>query len=349
MTLATLINDAPINKWDESQGTAWRPKNSPPTYSGPTRVRIGLATSKNVMAVRTLREVGLDEARQYLTRFGFELDQLPRSETIALGAGSLTPMKMAQGFSVFANGGYYVEPFYISRIDDAYGNTVIEAHPKTICRDACQTQNRDPLAEQFNEQDEDDLHAPQVISEQNAFILREMMYSNIWGGGNWREGTGWNGTGWRAQTLNRRDIGGKTGTTNDSKDAWYNGYGPGLVAIAWVGFDDHSRALGRTTLNRNLGKDVISGAESGAKTAQPAWIDFMQQALDDVPQQEKVVPADIIRVRIDRDTGLLTHKVDESSMFEYFIKGTEPTQYVTEHSEESIYSSSGDGGDNGLF
>jgi penicillin-binding protein 1A len=312
-------------------------------------VRIGLATSKNVMAVRTLREVGLDEARQYLTRFGFELDQLPRSETIALGAGSLTPMKMAQGFSVFANGGYYVEPFYISRIDDAYGNTVIESQPKTICRDACQTQNRDPLAEQFNEQDEDDLHAPQVISEQNAFILREMMYSNIWGGGNWREGTGWNGTGWRAQTLNRRDIGGKTGTTNDSKDAWYNGYGPGLVAIAWVGFDDHSRALGRTTLNRNLGKDVISGAESGAKTAQPAWIDFMQQALDGVPAQEKVVPADIVRVRIDRDTGLLTHKVDESSMFEYFIKGTEPTQYVTEHSEESIYSSSGDGGDNGLF
>ncbi|MBE3654185.1 penicillin-binding protein 1A [Vibrio navarrensis] len=349
MTLATLINDAPINKWDESQGTAWRPKNSPPTYSGPTRVRIGLATSKNVMAVRTLREVGLDEARQYLTRFGFELDQLPRSETIALGAGSLTPMKMAQGFSVFANGGYYVEPFYISRIDDAYGNTVIEAQPKTICRDACQTPNRDPLAEQFNEQDEDNLHAPQVISEQNAFILREMMYSNIWGGGNWREGTGWNGTGWRAQTLNRRDIGGKTGTTNDSKDAWYNGYGPGLVAIAWVGFDDHSRALGKTTLNRNLSKEVISGAESGAKTAQPAWIDFMQQALDGMPQQEKVVPTDIVRVRIDRDTGLLTHKVDESSMFEYFIKGTEPTQYVSEHSEESIYSSSGDGSDNGLF
>ncbi|MCG6442015.1 penicillin-binding transpeptidase domain-containing protein, partial [Vibrio parahaemolyticus] len=122
LTLASLINDAPINQWDESQGTAWRPKNSPPTYAGPTRVRIGLAQSKNVMAVRVLREVGLDDARQYLTRFGFNLNQLPRSETIALGAGSLTPVKMAQGYSVFANGGYYVEPFYISKVEGPYGD-----------------------------------------------------------------------------------------------------------------------------------------------------------------------------------------------------------------------------------
>lgn len=109
LTLATLINDAPINKWDAGSGSAWRPKNSPPTYGGPTRLRIGLAQSKNVMAVRTLREVGLDETRQYLTRFGFDINEVPRSETIALGAGSLTPMKVAQGYSVFANGGYYVE------------------------------------------------------------------------------------------------------------------------------------------------------------------------------------------------------------------------------------------------
>lgn len=110
MTLATLVNDAPINQWDKSQGTAWRPKNSPPTYTGPTRVRIGLAQSKNVMAVRVLRDVGLDETRDYLTRFGFDKADLPRSETIALGAGSLTPVQMAQGYSVFVNGGYYVEP-----------------------------------------------------------------------------------------------------------------------------------------------------------------------------------------------------------------------------------------------
>ncbi|EGR1893961.1 TPA: penicillin-binding protein 1A [Vibrio vulnificus] len=343
MTLATLINDAPINKWDESQGTAWRPKNSPPTYIGPTRLRIGLATSKNVMAVRTLREVGLDETREYLTRFGFELDQLPRSETIALGAGSLTPMKMAQGFSVFANGGYYVEPYYISHIEDPYGNVVFESQPQTICQQDCTVATEAVVENENGESTEiTQPFAKQVISEQNAFIMREMMYSNIWGGGNWREGTGWNGTGWRAQTLGRRDIGGKTGTTNDSKDAWYNGYGPGVVAISWVGFDDHSRTLGKTTTNANLDGKQTSGAESGAKTALPAWIDFMKLALEGVPEHEKVLPANIVRVRIDRETGLLTNKTDDSAMFEYFIKGTEPTEYVSSVEEESIYSSSSD-------
>ncbi len=348
MTLASLINDAPINQWDKSQGTAWRPKNSPPTYIGPTRLRIGLATSKNVMAVRVLREVGLDETRQYLTRFGFDIDQVPRSETIALGAGSLTPIKMAQGYSVFANGGYYVEPFYISRVEGPFGDLEFEATPKTICQADCN--DAEAVVDEFQEQDialEEDQpqYAPQVISEQTAFLVREMMYSNVWGGGNWREGTGWNGTGWRAQTLKRRDIGGKTGTTNDSKDAWYNGYAPGVVAIAWVGFDDHNRKLGRTKPNKNLDKNQISGAEAGAKTAQPAWVDFMSTALEGKPSQQKVIPADIVRVRIDRDSGQLTNKFDSSSMFEYFLEGTEPTEYVSEELGDSIYSSSEGGGE----
>jgi penicillin-binding protein 1A len=204
--------------------------------------------------------------------------------------------------------------------------------------------------DEFQEQDialEEDQpqYAPQVISEQTAFLVREMMYSNVWGGGNWREGTGWNGTGWRAQTLKRRDIGGKTGTTNDSKDAWYNGYAPGVVAIAWVGFDDHNRKLGRTKPNKNLDKNQISGAEAGAKTAQPAWVDFMSTALEGKPSQQKVIPADIVRVRIDRDSGQLTNKFDSSSMFEYFLEGTEPTEYVSEELGDSIYSSSEGGGE----
>ncbi|MDE1231007.1 penicillin-binding protein 1A [Vibrio aestuarianus] len=336
MTLATLINDAPINQWDKSQGTAWRPKNSPPTYIGPTRLRIGLAQSKNVMAVRVLRAVGLDETREYLTRFGFDINQVPRSETIALGAGSLTPVKMAQGYSVFANGGYYVEPYYISKVEGPFGDLEYQATPKVVCHQQCTT----VVENEFTEQDVETNYAPQVISEQNAFLVREMMYSNIWGGGNWREGTGWNGTGWRAQQLKRRDIGGKTGTTNDSKDAWYNGYAPGVVAIAWVGFDDHNRNLGRTTENSNVDDDGVSGAEAGAKTAQPAWIEFMRQSLVDVPAQNKLVPANIVRVRIDRETGLLTNKFDSSSMFEYFVQGTEPKEYVAERVTDSVYSSS---------
>ncbi|MEZ8102458.1 penicillin-binding protein 1A [Vibrio bivalvicida] len=345
LTLATLINDAPINQWDKSQGTAWRPKNSPPTYIGPTRLRIGLAQSKNVMAVRVLREVGLDETRQYLTRFGFDIDQVPRSETIALGAGSLTPMKMAQGYSVFANGGYYVEPFYIDRIEGPFGNLEFESSPKVVCHQDCTlpVTNENEFAEQdvVTEDTNEPQYAPQVISEQTAFLMREMMYSNVWGGGNWRDGTGWNGTGWRAQKLKRRDIGGKTGTTNDSKDAWYNGYGPGMVAISWVGFDDHNRKLGRTKSNSNLGKDQITGAEAGAKTAQPAWVNFMRTALTGVPQQSKEIPQSIVRVRIDRDSGLLTNKFDSSSMFEYFLEGTEPTEYVTNEITDSIYTSDG--------
>ncbi|MBW3697347.1 PBP1A family penicillin-binding protein [Vibrio sp. T187] len=352
LTLASLINDAPINQWDKSQGTAWRPKNSPPTYVGPTRLRIGLAQSKNVMAVRVLREVGLDDTRNYLTRFGFDIDEVPRSETIALGAGSLTPMKVAQGYSVFANGGYYVEPFYISRVESPFGDIEFEASPKVVCHQDCETNlEANPIADEFAEQDVDaeTQYAPQVISEQTAFLVREMMYSNIWGGGNWREGTGWNGTGWRAQPLKRRDIGGKTGTTNDSKDTWYSGYGPGIVATVWVGFDNHNRKLGRTKTNSNLGKNQITGAEAGAKTAQPAWVDFMGTALSDVPTQRKQLPENIVRVRIDRDTGLLTNKFDGTSMFEFFLKGTEPTEYVTETLNDDIYSTSTTGESEELF
>jgi len=343
LTLASLINDAPINQWDESQGTAWRPKNSPPTYVGPTRLKIGLAQSKNVMAVRVLREVGLEETRQYLTRFGFNIDELPHSETIALGAGSLTPMQVAQGYSVFANGGYYVEPFYISKIEGPYGDLEFEAQPKTICKQDCAAPIT-PAENEFQEQDVDvnaveSPYAPQVISEQTAFLVREMMYSNIWGGGDWRAGSGWNGTGWRARTLKRRDIGGKTGTTNDSKDAWYAGYAPGVVAVSWVGFDSHNRTLGRTRYNSNLGKKQITGGEAGSKTAQPVWIDFMHTALEGVPEERKQAPSNIVRVRIDRESGLLTRKKDSSSMFEYFLRGTEPREYVSRETPDSIYMS----------
>nr|WP_284676498.1 PBP1A family penicillin-binding protein [Vibrio sinus] len=393
MTLATLINDAPINKWDKSQGTAWRPQNSPPVYLGPTRLRIGLAQSINVMAIRVLRAVGLENVRHYLTRFGFKLDQLPDSETIALGAGSLTPVRLAQGYSVFANGGYFVKPFFISKIVGPYGDLLYQANPSVVCQsqeceadvpdatkpttedgtsqtvdvkpndtdnqlntitagnnassDAINSQTIDQAIQPTALINKDEIaqttpvapkphYAKRIISKQNAFLVRQMLYSNIWGGGNWSKGTGWNGTGWRAQVLHRRDIGGKTGTTNDSKDTWYNGFGPDIVATAWVGFDNHSRDLGRTTRNPNLGKDQISGAESGAKTAEPAWIDFMRIALKDHPEKELVLPPGIVRVRIDRATGLLTHKTDYTTRFEFFVKGTQPTKYASDSSSENI-------------
>ncbi|MCQ1056791.1 penicillin-binding protein 1A [Photobacterium sp. DNB23_23_1] len=356
MTLASLVNDAPINRWDQSMGTSWRPKNSPPTYNGPTRLRIGLAQSKNVMAVRVLQNVGLDETIDFLTRFGFKKKDLPRAEPLALGAGSLTPLEVAQGFAVFTNGGYYVDPYFIERVEDPYGNVVFQANPSVVCSIECQQEqgmagqsnttnpilNDIAISEEVlgdDQQPQGPHYAQQVISEQNAFLVREMLESNVWGGGDWRHGTGWNGTGWRGQVLKRRDIGGKTGTTNDSKDAWYSGFGPGIVATAWVGFDDHSRNLGRTSWNNNQDKNQISGAEAGAKTAQPAWIEFMKNALDGVPVQRKQLPENIIQVRIDRDSGKLSNQNDYTSMFEYFEEGTEPTEAASESASEGIFES----------
>lgn len=341
LTLATLINDAPINQWDEGQGTAWRPKNSPPVYLGPTMLRRGLAQSKNVMAVRTLRRVGLDDVIDYLPRFGFDPEKLPHSETIALGAGSLTPIKMAQGIAVFANGGYYVEPYYIDHVNDPYGDLVFRSNPTKVCDTNC---SHDPIVVDDKGTEEQPKYAEKVISPQNAFLVREMMYSNIWGGGVWSNGTGWNGTGWRGQVLKRRDIGGKTGTTNDSVDTWYNGYAPGIVASTWVGFDGANRPLGYTAANANFDrKEQYNGGESGATTAQPAWVEFMKIALKDVPEQEKPLPPGIIRVRIDRDSGLLTNKNDDSSMWEYFESGTQPTEYVSDEKSTDLYSEDEDG------
>ncbi|MGO2418753.1 MAG: penicillin-binding protein 1A [Vibrio casei] len=341
LTLATLINDAPINQWDKGQGTAWRPKNSPPTYLGPTMLRRGLAQSKNVMAVRTLRRVGLDEVLDYLPRFGFDRDKLPYSETVALGAGSLTPLKMAQGISVFANGGYYVEPFYIDHVDGPYGDLIFHSNPTRVCSGNCPDT---PIVVDVQGTEEIPKYAEKVISPQTAFLVRQMMYSNIWGGGVWSNGTGWNGTGWRGQVLKRRDIGGKTGTTNDSVDAWYNGYGPNIVATTWVGFDGANRPLGYTAANANFSrKEQYNGSEAGGTTAQPAWVDFMKIALKDVPEQDLTLPENIIRVRIDRNSGLLTKKNDDSSMWEYFEAGTQPTEYVSDDSGTDLYTEDEDG------
>jgi len=350
-TLATLINDAPINQWDERAGTAWRPKNSPPTYNGPTRLRLGLAQSKNVMSVRLFRQVGLNNAINYMTRFGFDKAKLPRDESLSLGSASLTPLEVAVAFATFANGGFKVEPYFIDRIEDASGELLYQAAPKQACLE-CEKQialgtdtlehwltiEGDALAQCDVAPYGSQQLAPRIITEQNAFLMREVMASVIWGGGSWRHKTGWNGTGWRAASaLKRRDIGGKTGTTNEAKDAWFSGFSPDLSATSWIGFDDHRRELGRVARNINLDKHQISGGEAGAKTAQPAWIEFMQQALKGVPQRPNVLPEDILQVRIDRESGLLTHKSDYTSRFEYFIKGTEPTEYVNNQDADSSF------------
>ena len=365
-TLATLINNAPINKPDIRQGTAWRPKNSPDVYGGPTRLRIGLAKSINVMSVRAMRHAGLDYTIQDLEKFGFNPDDLPHNESIALGSASVTPMQVVTAFATFANGGYLVKPFYIDRIQDPEGHIIEQSEPTLACTPPAivapqTTDHNDPFAAMRDEVnstpteiagienpsrdhtsidietcgDANSHFANRIVSAQDAFLITQALKSVIWGGGDWAHGTGWNGTAWRAsKTVKRHDIAGKTGTTNESRDTWFSGFTPNLATTVWVGFDDHGRELGRTTWNANDSQGQITGAEAGAKTAGPGWNEFMKHALQGVPEAPNTPPPGIVSVRIDRATGLLTRKTDYTTRFEYFISGTEPTDYVSDTQTE---------------
>ncbi|MDY4316588.1 peptidoglycan glycosyltransferase/peptidoglycan DD-transpeptidase MrcA [Pectobacterium actinidiae] len=353
LTLATILNDVPITRWDAGAGSDWRPKNSPATYDGPIRLRQGLGQSKNVVMVRAMRAMGVDYAADYLQRFGFPAQNIVHTESLALGAASFTPLQVVRGYAVMANGGYLVDPYLISKIESEAGGTVFTAMPKVVC-DSCNlplvygetprspvlattnvedvaTSNEappvglpqpelEPVTPEAAQQNAAQPYAPHVINTPLAFLIKDALNSNVFGE------PGWMGTGWRAgRDLKRRDIGGKTGTTNSSKDAWFSGYGPNLVTSVWIGFDDHRRDLGASSASGVI-KDQISGYEGGAKSAQPAWDDFMKAALDGVPEQPLTPPPGIVSVVIDRSSGKLSSG-GGNSRSEYFIDGTQPKEY----------------------
>ncbi|HIP81252.1 MAG TPA: penicillin-binding protein 1A [Leucothrix mucor] len=296
-TLATLVNDTPINEGD------WRPKNSPNTYVGPIRLRQGLGQSKNVISVRLVQDIGVAKVISQLAKFGFPTDNIDKySLTIALGSAAFTPLEVVSGFAVINNGGYKVTPYVIDRIEGVDGEIIYKADPAK---------------------------APRVLSVETAFLTRQLLESAIWGEAEWKHSTGWNGTGWRAgRALKRHDMGGKTGTTNDSKDAWFSGFVGNVVATSWVGFDDFNRNLGRTSRNDNLPKTQHTGGEFGGSTALPAWNTYMQKVALDQPEIRPRRPRSISMSRIDRATGLLTHKSDYTTRMEYFKSGTQPTEYA---------------------
>ncbi|MGM0481555.1 MAG: penicillin-binding protein 1A [Pseudomonadota bacterium] len=316
-TLASLVNDAPINQWNPGTGIAWRPKNSPDVYEGPIRLRKALAKSKNVVSVRLVRDVGVKTTADHIAKFGLPRSQVPENESISLGSLSMTPMQVARAYAAFANGGYLIDPYVIERVENGSGELINQEEPRLACRQC-------------------DNPAPQIISEQNAFLVAQAMNSAVWGGGSWGHETGWNGTSWRIQRSQPiidevgRDIAGKTGTTNDVRDTWFSGFTSGLVTTTWVGFDDVSRQLGRTTMHPLLdsSQQAISGGEAGAKTALPGWILFMEQAVSEYPADNLMIPPGVVNVRIDLATGKLTHRTDYTTRFEYFINGTEPTEYI---------------------
>jgi penicillin-binding protein 1A len=245
---ATLINDAPISfDAGSTGGQAWEPKNYDGKYEGPMTMRRGLMKSKNMISIRILNRIGARYGQEYATRFGFDADKNPPYLTLALGAGATTPLQMAGAYSVFANGGYRVSPYLISKVTDADGKVLSEARPERAGVDA----NR-------------------VIDERNAWLMDSMLRDVA------RYGTAAKAQ----QILKRPDLAGKTGTTNDSIDAWFAGYQPHLVGIAWIGYDQP----------RNLGNK-----ETGGGLALPIWIGFMQKALKDVPVAERQVPAGLVQ------------------------------------------------------
>ncbi len=247
-TPATVVNDAPLFFDAGVTGSQpWEPKNYDGRYDGPMTMRTGLAKSKNMVSIRILQAVGPKTAQEWVTRFGFEAEKHPAYLTMALGAGSVTPLQMASAFSVFANGGYRVNPWLITRVTDHKGRVISENPPPDIS----------------------DL--PRAIDARNAFVMNNLL----------QEVTR-SGTAARAQaTLKRTDLHGKTGTTNDSVDAWFAGYQPTLAAVTWIGYDKP----------RNLGS-----RETGGGLSLPAWIDFMERALKGVPVMEATVPPGVVNV-----------------------------------------------------
>jgi penicillin-binding protein 1A len=288
-TPASLINDAPVVFDDPSLEGAWRPENYSGKFFGPTRLRVALAKSRNLVSIRLLRSMGIESALQHIAKFGFDPDELPHNLSLALGSANVTPLQMATAYAVLANGGFRVEPYLIERIEQDGIGIVFEAEPKVACSDCEADSGTDaqgrPLAER-------------VLDARNRYLMYSMMQDVIQ-----------RGTATKARALGREDLAGKTGTTNDQRDAWFNGYNQHLVANAWVGFDDNSK-LGR--------------GEVGGRAALPAWMDYMRVALEGLPDESPRMPDDIVSARIDPTTGELAAAGDPDAIFEVFREENVP-------------------------
>jgi penicillin-binding protein 1A len=264
---ATVINDAPFFvPAAQAGGEDWEPKNYDGKFDGPMRLRNALAKSKNLVTVRVLQAIGTQYAQDYITRFGFDPKLHPPYLTMGLGAGSATPLQMASAYAIFANGGYRVTPYLIAKVTDSKGTVLSEATPVVAGEDA-----------------------ERAIDPRNAFLMTTLLRDVIVFG-----------TGARAMSLGRHDLAGKTGTTNENIDAWFCGFNPAQVGVAWIGFDQPK------TLGLN---------ETGGVAALPIWMTYMQRALKGVPEKPLQTPEGVISVRINAETGL---RDDSSSLTEWF-------------------------------
>jgi penicillin-binding protein 1A len=342
-TVATVVLDAPIVISSSELEAVWRPINYSGRFYGPTRLREALVRSMNLVSVRLLLfNTGFGNAIEHIAKFGFGDAALIRNGSLALGGGNASPLDMAQGYAVFANGGYGIKPYVIDAIFGPEGETLYRAQPLVVCAPCDAEPDEDfivPRDEDGNPIDTLPLEqmadvaldyrpdgaaapelfekvnaAPRVITAQNAFLIQDLMRDVI------RRGTGR-----RAMTLGRRDLSGKTGTSNDQRDAWFGGFNADLTAVVWVGYDD----------------DLPLGpGEEGSRTALPIWIEFMRIALKGVPEHQMAMPDGIESVRIDPATGCLARSGQQNTIFEYFREGHLPDCSTAEDPQD-IFNNAG--------
>lgn len=314
-TAASLVNDAPIVFVDEAVDKVWRPKNDTGTFLGPIRLREALYKSRNLVSIRLLQSLGVNTAINYITRFGFNKQDLPPNLSLALGTATLTPMEIVSGWSTFANGGYKVSPYLIDKIEDREGKTLFVANPPTVPANdpnpkavneamvsnattyaapetPALTANTVPNALDTSGAPPTPAVAPRIVDGRTTYILNSMLQDVIK-----------RGTGRRALSMNRPDIAGKTGTTNDSKDAWFSGYNGDYVTTVWTGFDQ-PESLGRH--------------EFGGTVALPIWMNYMSAALKDKPPHVQAEPDGILSLRIDPVSGRSATPSTAGAFFELF-------------------------------
>ncbi len=296
-TPASIINDAPVVLADTSLEGIWRPENDGGKFYGPTRLRWALTKSRNLVSIRLLQKMGVRHVIRYAEQLGFDTAGFPRNLSLALGTQSMSPLAVARGYAVLANGGYAVAPHLIQRIENSAGELLFEARPATVC-----TSCTGIAGAEKPEEAEDALPAaPRVMDERVNFLINSILQDVIK-----------RGTGRRALVLERGDLAGKTGTTNGPMDAWFSGYNRDVVATSWVGFDAYT-PLGRR--------------EFGGSAALPIWIEYMREALRNRAQRAWPVPNGITSVRIDPDSGLLAGPGQGDAIFEYFRNENVPTEY----------------------
>lgn len=323
-TPASLINDAPLSFGDGPN--AWHPSNSDGQFLGPIRLRQALYMSRNMVSIRLLQAVGIDNARDYAGRFGLPEEKMPRNLTLALGTADVLPVQMATGYATFANGGYRITPYFIEKVVDLKGNVLFQAAPQHVCHEcdaASATSPADDSAEPPTviAGEGSDITvtpapapaapapaaatgngpvAPRVISARTAYQMASILSDVIL-----------HGTGRGALSIGRADLSGKTGTTNDAKDAWFAGFNPKLVAISWIGFDT---------------PDTLGRIEYGGYAALPIWTEFMGKALAGTPVMGRSMPSGLAAVRINKSSGLRTSDGDPNSIIDYIQSDRVPAQ-----------------------